>query len=656
MTLRMRRIRQFWWLMAFILLLIASAGLVWGRYRLSADPKAELNSAYRRGDWKQTAALARERLKKAPDDASALRLAARAAARQDQAQKAVAIYHQLEQVAAGRKEAEDFFLLGRALSRLGQFDRAVEAYEVARSRDPDLAEALAVLAALYLRTDRNDAAEATARRLARQPQWEAKAQLLLGTALLAGNDPAGAARALETWACLDPEGLVVAPEPAGSFRKLLARSWLQSGRPGEARKVLETLLGAGPDPEASWLLSRCFIQEKDWKQAAELLKQLPHYRSDHPLEPEPAGFVGEARCALCHRRECDAVLSSRHATTFARAKDLGNLELPRGPLRDPGNPEVTHQLRLDGNSLVVETRVDQKVLRAIVDYAFGSPDHFTTFVGRDDHGRPRMVRMSSYRCRGEKGWDLATGLPPRPVDLEEYLGKKMLEGDGVRRCLNCHTTNPRAILREAGPEAADSSIGCEKCHSPAGHHVAAVAAGFSDLAIDSPGEASPAEIDQICAKCHGNQQPERLGRPQTDPIWVRFQSLSLSWSRCYTESGGSLGCVTCHDPHRNIETKAATYEAACLSCHAAESSKRKAGSLSPRPPGRSRESGRERRDSKKTRTSCPVNPASGCVDCHLPRIWVESTHSFKADHYIRIRDLAPSEVSPAGASGRAGHE
>src|SRR5262249_23566602 len=158
--------------------------------------------------------------------------------------------------------------------------------------------------------------------------------------------------------------------------------------------------------------------------------------------------------------------------------------------------------------------------------------------GHDEQGVPRMVRMSSYRYREEKGWDLASGLPARSADLEEYLGKKMLQGDGVRRCLNCHTTNPRAILREAGPEAADHSIGCEKCHSPAGHHIAAVAARFSDLAIDRPGEASPAELDQICAKCHGNRQPERVGLPRTDPIWLRFQSLTLTWSRCYTESDG----------------------------------------------------------------------------------------------------------------------
>jgi hypothetical protein len=31
----------------------------------------------------------------------------------------------------------------------------------------------------------------------------------------------------------------------------------------------------------------------------------------------------------------------------------------------------------------------------------------------------------------------------------------------------------------------------------------------------------------------------------------------------------------------------------------------------------------------------------------LRRIWVQSTHSFKADHFIRIRDRSPSDARSA---------
>jgi tetratricopeptide (TPR) repeat protein len=565
----------------------------------------------------------------------------------------MALYDRLD---AGSREAEDYFLLGRALVRLGRTYEAFPVFESAREKDPDHPEALAALAALYMRSDRFLAAAETAMRLAHQPQWEARAQLILGTARSGTQDPAAAALALRRWAELDPEGRVVAPNPAAEIRKLLARSYLQSGQPAEARSVLETMLKAGPDPEASWLLSRCFIQEKDWKRAAAALEQAPNFRTDHPLVPEPAPYVGEARCAECHRAEFNAVLASRHATTFARSRALRSFPLPKESLRDPGNPDVTHELRREGESLIVETRANQKTWRAIVDYAFGSADHFTTFVGKDDRGQSRMVRMSYYQSPRGTGWDIATGLPLQPIEEDEYLGKKMFAGDGVRRCLNCHTTNVQSILRETGPEAADRSIGCEKCHGPAGHHIAAVAAGFSDLAIDSPGEALPADLDQICAKCHGMHQPEGLDLPRTDPIWLRFQSLTLTWSRCYAESDRMLGCVTCHDPHRNVETTPAWYDAKCLSCHSADSTVK--STTSPSPGGASRGAASSGRSplTRSARTSCPVNPTRDCVGCHLPRIWVQSTHSFKADHYIRVHDRPPLEVVPAGATGRAGHE
>jgi tetratricopeptide (TPR) repeat protein len=634
-----------------VILLIGGAAILWGKTRLFPDLIAEAGAAYSRGEWDRTGSLARRRLKAAADDPRALRLAARAAARQDHDRKAIAIY---QRIAPGSHDAEDFFLLGRAWIHLGQIDKALPAYEAARERDPDHAETLAALAGLYMRTDRYQAAAEVAQRLAQPPAWEARARVILGTICSETHDSEGAARALQRWSQLDPQGRVIAPTPAATLQKLLARSWLQAGRPAEARTVLETLLrtGPAPDPEAAWLLSRCFLQQRDWKQAAAVLnQQRPPYRSEHPLDLEPAAYVGEARCAGCHPAQAETVRASRHATTFARARDLEGLPLPKDPLPDPGNPQVTHRFRHEGRSLVVETRADQKVWRAVVDYAFGSRDHFTTLVGRDDRGQSFMVRMSYYRSPRGSGWDLATGLPRQPAVEEEYLGKKMFAGDGVRRCLDCHTTNLRSILQEAGPESADHAIGCERCHGPGGHHVAAVAAGFSDLAIVNPSEASPEAVSQICARCHGTHQPDGLDLPRTDPLWLRFESLTLTWSRCYTESDGALGCTTCHDPHRNAETSAARNEAQCLSCHAPDPTTSSAGSSTSTASGRRANPSRGRPDATGTQVSCPVNPTTGCLECHMPRIWVEPTHSFKTDHFIRIQNRPPSESRTSPVHG-----
>jgi hypothetical protein len=254
-----------------------------------------------------------------------------------------------------------------------------------------------------------------------------------------------------------------------------------------------------------------------------------------------------------------------------------------------------------------------------------------------------MVRMSYYESPRGSGWDIATGLPRQPARDEEYLGDPMFSGDGVRRCLACHTTSVHAVVHEEGPAAADRSIGCERCHGPGGHHIAAVAAGFSDLAIVSPGAASPADVDRRCEKCHGIQRPPGLDIARTDPVWLRFQSLTLPWSRCYAESDGTLGCVTCHDPHRNAETSAARNEAKCLSCHAPDPTSRSSVSSRSAASARAAALPGDRPAARVARTSCPVNLTRGCIECHMPRVWVQSTHSFKTDHFIRVRDQAPAE-------------
>ena len=336
------------------------------------------------------------------------------------------------------------------------------------------------------------------------------------------------------------------------------------------------------------------------------------------------------------------MLASRHATTFATARDLSYLTLPKAPVADPGDPHVLHQFRRDGDGLSIETRTRDRLFRAVVDYAFGSRDHFTTFVGSDDRKRSFMLRISTYESPHGSAWDLSTGLPRRPADEEAYLGPVMVERDGVRRCLSCHTTSFRAVLDQAGPVAADHSIGCEKCHGPGGHHEMSVEAGFPDPAIAGTSESSATQINHICGRCHDFPRWESLSKSRTDPALYRFQSLT-PWAGADVspESEGTLSCVTCHDPHRNVQTSTTVSEGKCLSCHT--------GNAVPGSPSKDSngsvvatilpETSRPTTPSKRTQTACPVNPAKGCLQCHMPRIWQQENHSFKTDHFIRVRDV-----------------
>ncbi len=295
-------------------LAIAGVGLLgtmiiifWAHARLGRDHNAETNEAYSHGDWDKTALLAQRRLRQAPEDSGALRLAARAAARQDRDERAIAIYGRIRVV---DMEAEDFFLVGQALGRTGQTEPAIKALESGRAGNPDHAETLDLLCRLLFQVSRYFAAEEVAERLSRQPDREARARLLLGTVRAELDDPEGVAEALQRWLELDPTGREGLPDPLRSYQFQLARALLRTRQPAKARELLQRVLESGPDDQATWLLSRTYVQGHDWKRAETLAKEVPLYRKEHPLELEPAPYVGEARCSSCHRSESESVLAS----------------------------------------------------------------------------------------------------------------------------------------------------------------------------------------------------------------------------------------------------------------------------------------------------------------------------------------------------------
>src|SRR5262249_2104928 len=134
------------------------------------------------------------------------------------------------------------------------------------------------------------------------------------------DDPAGTAEALRHALRLDPT-LAGTPDLVTTARKLLARSLLQVGRPAEARDELSPVLARGRDPEASWLLSRALLRQGDVPGASAALARSEGYGDLDPTRPEPAPFVGSARCAECHPSQHRDQQSSRHAQTFHPASE-----------------------------------------------------------------------------------------------------------------------------------------------------------------------------------------------------------------------------------------------------------------------------------------------------------------------------------------------
>ncbi len=582
-------------------------------FKSSSSTLAAAEEAYLRGDWSIATAKARSLLKSEPGNITALRLAARAAARQGDDVRSESLYRR---VGTSNMQPEDFFLLGRGLIQRGRVGPGRAALGAALDINPDHAETLDALLTFATEGSSLLKAAAHAERLSRQPGWETRGTIALARIRHDLLQPAAAAELLIQALNRDPE-LAHAKADTREVRLLLARCLLETGQTERAHKELDKSLAAGTDARASWLLSRALLMEGKLAEARAALEESQRAETSDPLRAEPAPFVGAARCASCHPKEFKTQQISNHANTLRARSQLTDLPWPERPLIDLNNPRVTHEFQKAENAVEVQTRVGNEVFAAIVEYAMGSNHQGRSFVGHDRQGQARELRVSEYPSAPP--WSRTSEHPEEPPDPVGYLGRPIGD-EAVRKCVHCHSTNVQAVQEPAGrPEAGDHGIGCERCHGPGGHHVRAVEERFPDLAIARPRLATAERVVALCGQCH--KAPDQ-GSPKT-PSFIRFQAPTLVQSRCYTESG-TLSCVTCHNPHRNASRTPADYETVCLQCHPSPSHRRTTGKL--------------QADQPKTWASCASGGERDCLNCHMPRIPEAVSRAVFTDHYIRIRD------------------
>jgi len=592
----------------------------------SADPVLEAEKAYQKGDWNRAAMLSRERLKIVADDTEALRLLARSSARLGKEDSAIALYE--KRLAGTALTTEDQYLRGLIIGRKGNLDLALSIWEKAASKPPDHAELLDGLARLAAQKNLIEEAAESAARLRRLPGWEARGAVMLGTFRSMMDDTPGAVDALELAFKIDPEA-GESPFSPPQNAKLLARNLLRMGRPVEARRYLTKWLPAPlgsaseNDTEANWLASRAYLQEGKIEEASSLNFKAGDYRGDHPIMPDPSPFVGSDRCESCHSEISKSYRESRHARSFYRDGSLLKLPQPDRALVDPDDPKVTHTVEREGDRLRVLSKVDDKVFKLVVDFAFGTPERYFSMVGRDEDGAYRAARLSYFHDHAGAGWDRTSGDIGETDSLNSVRGQKIDTRDGIVRCLGCHVTNPRDFRHPGkgivaqSPAAADSSIGCERCHGPGTNHVAAAKTSLVHQTIANVGAASSKDVNNLCSDCHVVGSSAEIKKSPQDPRWVRSTGLTFTFSRCYTESSDALSCLTCHNPHRDSPRDHAFYEAKCLQCHSSAT---------------------------EAKTICKVSPAKDCVACHMPKVPMPVLHTGLTDHYIRVHPKTENDL------------
>lgn len=374
------------------------------------------------------------------------------------------------------------------------------------------------------------------------------------------------------------------------------------------------------------------------------------------VRPEVA-YVGAERCAGCHR---EITAHYRQHPMGQSLAPLADASLWPTLAPKPWKPfdALGWHYRMeerDGQIWHVESKRDSEGIEIAsqaeqVRYVVGSGTRGRSYLIERD-GRLYQSPISWF---GEEGrWDLSPGYENKHSHFDRTVGEA---------CLFCHSNRALAIEdtvnRYRAPIFEGHAIGCERCHGPGELHVRRHEQGEEYAAPDDtivqPGRLEPHLRDSVCQQCHlqGRQRVLRRGRSwfdyrpglPLDEFVTTFvhkhpdlrsvgQVEQMMESRCYQQSQGKLGCISCHDPHQTPKAteKVAYYRKRCQSCHDA-----RAG-VECRLPSSERQT-RE----------------NSCIACHMPRTGSASVvHVSITDHRI-VRQAKAAPASNPDAELRPG--
>jgi hypothetical protein len=314
-----------------------------------------------------------------------------------------------------------------------------------------------------------------------------------------------------------------------------------------------------------------------------------------------AAASGDSACAACHAQQT----SHFRATPMAQAletvelcdilKKHPDLQFQEGPFHS--------QIKREGDRSILTVTRGTETFTVPLLWAFGRGKAGQTYLFQHD-GAMYESRVSFYDAPA--ALDITIGdIGAKPLTVVEAAGRR-LEPLETANCFGCHSHGGASggILHI---ESVVPGVGCQSCHGPVEKHAAAVRAGNVAAAkLPHLGDNGPEEMAQLCGKCHRTWEQIAL-TGMRGPNTVRFQPYRLTNSKCYDVEDQRIRCTACHDPHGQLNTNPASYDAKCAACH-----------------------------STALHTQVCRVAKDNCVTCHMPRIDLPGAHAQFTDHQIRI--------------------
>ena len=306
--------------------------------------------------------------------------------------------------------------------------------------------------------------------------------------------------------------------------------------------------------------------------------------------------MGAAQCGKCHPAEFARQSQSPHARALSpilespiASRLLGHTVQEKSGLKFAYSPAP--------GAIQVMVERGGRSASAPLEWAFGAGVRGITPVGSID-GRYFEHRVSWYTAGDRAGLTMGHNATA-PADIETALGQKQ-SADVIARCFDCHATDSKGTMRPG--------IECERCHGPGAEHVHAPSAQN----IRNPGRSSPQDLVQFCGQCH-RLPPSDVDERES----IRFAPIGLMVSQCFRRSN-RLSCLTCHDPHGNVNPDVSYYVARCTGCHA----------------------------NSKPAVNCRRAAGDNCLPCHMPKANTAPFLTF-TDHRIRVSHLHAAQAYDA---------